>query len=375
MSTTLDHAGFGTPTMDDPRPWLWVVSIVSCSYSVLTLAARFMAKLELLGAEDALISSAYVLSVAHWSLLDRATYIGMGTKDPDLGRLRYEAKLFFWSQVVLFVTLYLIKISVLWFARRVFSGTNFWNTKVFDIATGFTACCGIASIAVFSIGCTFNSAFGPYPGHCSKYQARWAIIQVLDAGTEAIIVGLPSYFVFQNTIKMSSKITIVTLFGLRLPCVAFMAATVHSYKTVQYGVASRMVSVVPVAVWSEVLLGYALSSASFPCIRAFLTAFLADGVHRIHESTLGGSCHHATGNSTSIQGNTQRGAPCTSVDAKGEAELAGETGSVASDASQRMMIERSMEIEMTIISTMSSSASMVRQEPNPQPQFPYYGGH
>lgn len=186
MATTSDHAGFGTPTTDDPRPWLWVVSIVSCSYSVLTLAARFMAKLELLGAEDALISSAYVLSVAHWGLLDRATYMGMGAKDPDLGRVRYEAKvkeackasrgtkliivqLFFSSQVVLFVTLYLVKISVLWFARRVFSGTNFWNTKVFDIAAGFTACCGIASIAVFSTGCTFNSTFDPYPGHCSKY--------------------------------------------------------------------------------------------------------------------------------------------------------------------------------------------------------------
>ncbi|KAK4913684.1 hypothetical protein LTR49_018018 [Elasticomyces elasticus] len=219
MATTLDHTGFGTPTTDDPRPWLWVVSIVSCSYSVLTLAARFMAKLELLGAEDALISSAYVQSVAHWGLLDRATYMGMGTKDPDLGRLQYEAELFFSSQVVPFVTLYLIKISVLWFGRRVFSGTNFWNAKVFEIAAGFTACCGIASIAVLSVGCIFNNALGPYPGHCSGYMVSTCskhggpLFKVLDAITEAIIVGLPSYFVFQNTIKMSSKITVVTLFS------------------------------------------------------------------------------------------------------------------------------------------------------------------
>ncbi|KAK5742082.1 hypothetical protein LTR17_003590 [Elasticomyces elasticus] len=192
-------------------------------------------------------------------------------------------------------------------------------------------------------------------------QARLTIIQVLDAITEAIIVGLPSYFVFRNTISMSSKLTVVALFGLRLPCVAFMAATVHGYKTVHYGVAGRMVSVVPAAIWSEVLLGYALSSASFPCIRTFLTAFLAESVYRVHESTRGSSNRHSSFKNTSIQANAQRGARIiSSVDPKREAKLMGETESVASDASQRMMIGRSVEIERTTESTASSTARVLR---------------
>ncbi|KAK3636193.1 hypothetical protein LTR56_014356 [Elasticomyces elasticus] len=247
--------------------------------------------------------------------------------------------------------------SVLWFGRRVFSGSSFWNARTFEIATGITACCGIASVAAFSAHCTFDNAFGPDSGHCSGYQARLDIIQVLDAITEAIIVGLPSYFVFRNTITMSSKLTVVALFGLRLPCVAFMAATLHGYKTV----AGRRVSVVPAAIRSEVLLGYALSSASFPCIRTFLTAFLAESVYRVHESTRGSSNRHTSFQNTSIQANAQRGARIiSSVDPKREAKLMGETESVASDASQRMMIERSVEIEVTTESTASSTARVPR---------------
>jgi hypothetical protein len=60
MATSLAHGGFGTPTSDDRRPWLWVVSIVSCTYSVLTLAARLMAKFDILAAEDAILGAAYV---------------------------------------------------------------------------------------------------------------------------------------------------------------------------------------------------------------------------------------------------------------------------------------------------------------------------
>lgn len=56
--------GFGTPTNEDGRPWLWFMSIIGCSYSMLALAARFMAKWEALGIEDAFIGLSYVRTLA-----------------------------------------------------------------------------------------------------------------------------------------------------------------------------------------------------------------------------------------------------------------------------------------------------------------------
>jgi len=60
MASPLRAGGFGTPTTEDHRPWLWTVSIMACAYSVLTLAARLTTKLEILALEDAIIAAAYV---------------------------------------------------------------------------------------------------------------------------------------------------------------------------------------------------------------------------------------------------------------------------------------------------------------------------
>ena len=52
--------GFGTPTVQDQRPWLWVTSIVCCSYSLLAFFARLVAKWDLLGLEDLMMTGSYV---------------------------------------------------------------------------------------------------------------------------------------------------------------------------------------------------------------------------------------------------------------------------------------------------------------------------
>jgi hypothetical protein len=170
-----------------------------------------------------------------------------------------------------------------------------------------------------------------------------------------------------NTVNLSSKITVAVLFGLRLPCIAFMAATATSYKPIENGAAPHSSDVAPAAIWSEVLLGYALSSASFPCVRSFLTAFLIDSKYRIHQSTLG-YYDQGSRSGTYQQNSTQRSARVTALtDAKPDAHLPGEAESIASDASQRMMIERTVEIEMTVET--GSSRGIARREP--QPEFPY----
>lgn len=203
----------------------------------------------------------------------------------------------------------------------------------------------------------------------TQQQARWVVIQVLDAITEVSIVALPTCYVCMNTVNLSTKITVAAIFGLRLPCIAFMAATTTSYKPIENGAAPHTSAIASAAIWSQVLLGYALSSASFPCIRSFLNAFFADSKYRIHGSTQGsyiqGSC-----SGTYQQNSTQRSARVTALtEAKLDAHLPGEAESIASDASQRMMIEMTVEIEMTIET--GSSRGIARREP--QPEFPYQG--
>ncbi|TKA68827.1 hypothetical protein B0A55_08728 [Friedmanniomyces simplex] len=186
------------------------------------------------------------------------------------------------------------------------------------------------------------------------------------------IVALPTFYVSRNTVNLSSKITVITLFGLRLPNIAFMTIAATSYRSIEQTATGHTDSVTTAAIWSQVLLGYSLSSASFPCIRSFLTAFLADSKYRIHGTSTGGSYNHGSHSQSARQTNTQRSAKVTSVIGAGPnaQHLPDETGSVASDASQRMMIERSVEIQVAVES--ANASDIARQEG--RAAFPYQGG-
>lgn len=77
--TSLGTGGFGTPTNEDGRPWLWFMNIIGCSYSILALAARFMAKWDVLGVEDVFIGVSYVCNISAdvdeylWLTCDRSS--------------------------------------------------------------------------------------------------------------------------------------------------------------------------------------------------------------------------------------------------------------------------------------------------------------
>ena len=102
---------------------------------------------------------------------------------------------------------------------------------------------------------------------------------ILDAATEALIVALPLFAIFGNTMKLSSKLTVVALFAFRLPCIPFVAAaTVSLNRFFASDKTGSMDNIISAAVWSQVHLGWSLSSASVPCMKSFLTAFLLTDV-------------------------------------------------------------------------------------------------
>jgi len=73
---------------------------------------------------------------------------------------------------VLLCVVYLAKISVLWFARRIFSGTRLRNARVFEIAIGFATISGIVSIALFTADCTLASGTGFSKDRCSDLVSK-----------------------------------------------------------------------------------------------------------------------------------------------------------------------------------------------------------
>jgi len=68
--------------------------------------------------------------------------------------------------MVLLCAIYLAKISVLLFERRIFVGAVKRNRIIFDSAAGFTALCGIISLVVGRVSCDFHDAFSSPSDFC-----------------------------------------------------------------------------------------------------------------------------------------------------------------------------------------------------------------
>ncbi|KAK3680312.1 hypothetical protein LTR37_021347 [Vermiconidia calcicola] len=371
MASSIQPGGFGTPTQEDRRPWLWITIIVSSVFSVLTLSARVSSKWEYLGVEDIIIGVAYAFGLVNWGLYVQVTLEGVGATNV-VQDSESASELFFTSQVIMLCAIYFSKLSVLWFARRIFCAGSHkkQRQKVFDVAVGFTAIFGVASIVLLSARCNFRLALNSASRDCKSLQARWIVIQVLNATTELGIVVLPTHYISRNTIRRSKKITVITLFGFRLPCIALMAATAVSYKPITSGIGTHFIGATTAAVWSQVLLGYSLSSASFPCVKSFLTAFVADSVYRVYDTTegsygtVGGSRIAGDDRMKVTQSSRMVG---SSIAAKPKAHP-DKAESVASDGSLRMMIERSVEIEIV-----DEEASQGGYKKESRQQFPYQG--
>ncbi len=125
--------------------------------------------------------------------------------------------------------------------------------------------------------------------------ARWAVITALDVVTEVIILALPMWFISKNQIKASKKRVVVFLFSFRLIVAAFSIATMATYFKFLSG-SKASVGAAPTVAWQEVLLGFSLISASIPCLRSFLWAFMSTGLMTAYGNTIiggsqGGSMH------------------------------------------------------------------------------------
>lgn len=106
---------------------------------------------------------------------------------------------------------------------------------------------------------------------------------MLDALSELPVTALPFYYIRRSTLVFSSKAMVVSLFALRLPCIVFLALATSEYQRTP----TKPRTYDEAALWSEVLLGWSLSSASFPCIRTFLVAFLTESKYDVREESRG----------------------------------------------------------------------------------------
>lgn len=123
--------------------------------------------------------------------------------------------------------------------------------------------------------------------------ARWTVITILDGVSELFVLAMPIWFISKNQLKASKKRIVIFVYCFRLIDLGFgIATTVSYFNFLRDG--RDNIDIVPVVVWELVMLSFSLISASFPCLRTFLWAFMSRGLQTMY------------GNTTTISGSDMR---------------------------------------------------------------------
>ena len=111
--------------------------------------------------------------------------------------------------------------------------------------------------------------------------ARWAVITSLDVITEIMLLALPIRFISKNQTKPPKKLVVVFVFSFRLMVAAFSNAAMATYFSFLHS-AETSIGASGTVAWQEILLGFSLISASIPCSKAFLGAFMSTGLMTVY---------------------------------------------------------------------------------------------
>ncbi|EXJ73825.1 uncharacterized protein A1O5_03587 [Cladophialophora psammophila CBS 110553] len=187
-----DGPRFTTVTDDDYGGVVWTVSILCGIYSVLTKALRGYIKRRTWGLDDWLAAAATVTSLAQYIAIWASASNGLGRSYKHLieSQVSTIGRGVLAGEILFIISLALAKASVTCLIRRLFS---IHMRKRSLICDSFLAICiiwGLASILIIAANCPLLSLMGYHGEFCACFVPRWEAIGILDAATEAAIVGM-----------------------------------------------------------------------------------------------------------------------------------------------------------------------------------------
>ncbi|KAK5731942.1 hypothetical protein LTS12_027194, partial [Elasticomyces elasticus] len=387
-----NSGGFARPTTIDHRTWLWVVIILSMLYAFCFLVARVFAKWSLLWWDDALTTLAHIFAAVRWTLMIVAIRQGLGADLAAIGRVQAEdelARLTFASRLLLIFCLYISRLSLAIFTRKVFAGNMHRENMLLASVFGNTALCGLASLIVSAAGCQPNAMLiGNDSALCAATGSRWIVVSVLDILSELPLIILPIYLVSKVQMGDSKKRAVSYGFvfraGYAVRPMAPLSPTDCASRSMIFAIVQAVtykrflnggrtsIGLVPTLALQEIWLVYSLLSSTVPCLRGFVGAFTTNGLIITTQTTMNQSNQgHSIALSLRKDGKRNRrgvddDAFAHSLDKSNlcpgvayDVDVShgnewwtvadrGEQASVASDSSEQMIIKRDTRVDVQI---------------------------
>ncbi|KAF2441589.1 hypothetical protein P171DRAFT_446447 [Karstenula rhodostoma CBS 690.94] len=244
---------------------LWITSILGLIYAIGVLLVRLFIKRRVFGWDDSLIVAGTLTGLVQAIVFFKALRNGLGQVPEHVSNLSTTAS------ILLLIALYLAKASGILLLRRLFMREQHHTGRLCDVVLGFIVACGIATVVISSAGCPVS---GSFTKHCSSQNARWSVITALDITTEAILLLLPGYLVWQLQMKTGYKLRVIAAFCFRILVIVF--SIVHLSTRIKYtDDQPSPINIVPTLIWHQALLAWSLISTTIPNLKAFLQSLSA----------------------------------------------------------------------------------------------------
>jgi hypothetical protein len=282
---------FAEITSTDRAGIVWVASILSLLYSLSTLVARFFVKYHTLGYDDWLILAATVVAFAQYIAVFVSLHQGLGVSSliqaKDVAQNLGSGVLA--NEILFILAIALTKLSVVFFVKRLLTQELRKAWWAAHIVLGLTVAWAVAGILLVSIGCSPQNAVSE-PQTCTgmvrrsdihirkrilltgSQTVRWSIVIGADAFLEICYVALSVALVLPLQMKAYIKVTVVAAFAFRLPCVVL--SSLHGVAIHRFIISDdHGLAIANRLLWQQVVLGYALVSATIPTLKSFIRGY------------------------------------------------------------------------------------------------------
>lgn len=271
---------FATVTPEDHSAWIWLATLLALAHSLCFLGFRALVKRGRFVVDDGILVAGYVFAFGHWIATFVALHNGLGKSSGLLTKAQQHnaSKAVFAGRLPFVIALCSSKCSVIILIRRVFTREmkKIWWTC--NIAICVAVAWGLLAIITISAGCSPDGVLEKDRfAKCPNYAARWKLTFILDALSELGIVVLIFFFVLNLQMHFSDKLAVISAFAFRLPNIIFSVLFIKTYISHLNNPDPSLSLAVPSA-WQESLVGYALISATIPCLKSFMKNFQTGGV-------------------------------------------------------------------------------------------------
>ncbi|CAK1363244.1 unnamed protein product [Cercospora beticola] len=264
ITTDQDHGGIALTICTLMATWVVLCFVVRC-YMRATVSGPF-------GMDDIVCSVATMFGMLQTTVSSVSISYGMGKALELLteSEIVKSEKAIYAAQLLYLITNMLTKCTVALLLARIV----FIKSRVYACYGVLILSCvwGISAFLAQAIRCSQHPPWQIVGDQCPNNYRSWQIITAFNIIIEILLFAMPVWLVYNLQTELSKKVTVISVFSLRLPVIIAAILRIH-YLGDMLGSSEPLLRGVPSFICLNIEMHWSLIAATIPTLKPFVGAF------------------------------------------------------------------------------------------------------